>query len=428
MTASLSVAAPARTPGTAWPLALLAITITGAAAMRGVFSPLQEIAEHDLLFSDFQISLIQGFAASVPIALLSIPIGRFTDRGNRARLLLALSATWTAGAMLTVFAVDFWQMFIARMLAGAGAMCSLTVAISMLADFSTPEQRGRSMLWLSMGTMVGTSAAFALGGVLLGVFAPAGAPQIIAGLAPWRSVHLVFAIVSVALTLLLLTLREPERKEVSDAVHTDIGAALAAIWRRRALLAPLFLGQVTVVMADAAAGIWAAPVLTRSYGLTPDQFSGWVGLVILVSGILGAVLGGLAADFGHKSKLRNGILVGAVIAALASIPGAFFPLMATIPGFALMLTLLLTCGAITGLITATAIVVLIPNEIRGVCLGAFIVIGAVIGFGVAPILVTLISDALGGGDAIRYGLAATGAVTSTLAALGFIAALRAPAS
>jgi MFS family permease len=282
------------------------------------------------------------------------------------------------------------------------------------------------MLLLSMGSMVGGAAAFALGGALLGIFAQVGAPQIIAGLAPWRSVHLVFAGVSVGLTLLLLSLREPLRKEVSDAVHTDIGAALGAIWRRRALLGPLFLGQVTVVMADAAAGIWAAPVLTRNYGLTPEQFSGWVGLVILVSGILGAMLGGLAADFGHKSKLRNGILLGAVIAALASIPGAFFPLMPTLPGFALMLALLLTCGAITGLITATAIVVLIPNEIRGVCLGAFIVIGAVIGFGIAPTLVTLISDALGGGDAIRYGLATTGAATSTLAALGFIAALRAP--
>ncbi|HCK84713.1 MAG TPA: hypothetical protein DHW63_09425 [Hyphomonadaceae bacterium] len=47
----------------------------------------------------------------------------------------------------------------------------------------------------------------------------------------------------------------------------------------------------------------------------------------------------------------------------------------------------------------------------------FGVIGAAIGFGVAPTLVTLISDALGGGGAIRYGHAATGAITSTLAAI-----------
>jgi hypothetical protein len=74
--------------------------------------------------------------------------------------------------------------------------------------------------------------------------------------------------------------------------------------------------------------------------------------------------------------------------------------------------------------TAAAIAVLVPNEIRGVCLGAFIVIGAIIGFGVAPTMVTLISDAIGGADALRYGLAVSGATTSMAAAIGFIFALR----
>lgn len=406
-------------------LLLLGVTIANAAAMRSVFSPMQEIAQRDLAFTDFQVSLIQGVAASIPIALLSVLVGRFTDRGNRARLLFALSALWTVGTVFTVFAADFWQMFFARMLAGAGALCSLTVAISIVADVSAPDQRGRSMMVLSLGSMVGGAAAFALGGALLGIFAQPDAPEIIPGLAPWRSVHLVFALGAVVLTALLLTLREPARREITDTTHTDTMAALRAIWTRRALLGPLFLGQVTVVMADVAATIWAAPVLTRNYAQTPEQFGGWMGLVLLASGLVGAVLGGLAADFGHKSKVRNGILIGAVVASVLSIPGAFFPLMPGIPGFALLLTLLLTCGAITGLITATAIAVLVPNEIRGVCLGAFIVIGAVIGFGVAPTMVTLISESLGGPEFIRYGLVATTAATSVLAAVGFISAMRA---
>lgn len=41
---------------------------------------------------------------------------------------------------LTVFAVDFWQMFVARMLAGVGAFCSLTVAISIMADLNSPKR------------------------------------------------------------------------------------------------------------------------------------------------------------------------------------------------------------------------------------------------------------------------------------------------
>ncbi len=417
-------AAPSRpkASGATWPILVLALTIADASAMRNVFSPLQETAEHALRFNDFQISLIQGVAASIPVALLSIPIGRITDRGNRALLLFGLSLLWTIGTIFTVFASNFWQLFIARMLAGIGALCSLTVAISLIADLSAPQSRGRAMLALSIGNMVGAAAAFALGGALLGLLSHPNAAQLIPGLAPWRSVHLIFSGASIVLTLLLLTLREPSRAEIGDE-ETDLSTALREIWERRALLGPLFLGQVTVVMADAAAGIWAAPVLARNYNQTPEQFAGWIGLVLLGSGIIGAVLGGFAADFGQKLKLRNGILVGAVIAALLSIPGAFFPVMPTLSGFAWMFALLLTCGAVTGLITATAIAVLVPNEIRGVCLGAFIVIGAVIGFGIAPTMVTMISDALGGAGAIRYGLAATGVLTSVVATLGFGAAM-----
>lgn len=403
-------------------LVVLGLTILSASAMRTVFSPLQDIAKGELGLSDFQVSLVQGVAGAIPIALLSLPIGRITDRGDRTRLLLAMTCVWTIGAVATAFAVEFYSLFFARMLAGIGAMCAIPVAISIAADLTAPEQRGRSLLFLSLGNIAGAAAAFALGGGLLGAFDHM-APLLV-GMAPWRSVHLAFGMVSLALAAPLLLLREPTRREVSDTTHAALAPALRAIWARRAFLGPLFLGQVTVVMADTAAGIWAAPVLARSYGLKPEQFAVWMGLVILGSGIVGSVLGGVAADLGQKSPRKNGILFGAVIAAVISIPGALFPLMPDPTGFALALALFLACGAAAGLITATAIAVLVPNEIRGVCLGAFVVIGAVVGLGVAPTLVTLISGALGGEGAIRYGLAVTAVATSIAAAFGFAIAMR----
>ncbi|MBX3431143.1 MAG: MFS transporter [Hyphomonadaceae bacterium] len=415
-----AAAEPVRRRGVLVTLLLLSATIGSASAMRTVFSPVQEVAAAGLHLNDFQMSLLQGLAISLPIAALAIPVGRITDRGNRSTLLFFLALLWTIGTALCVLGTEFWHIFVARMLAGIGAFSSLTVTISMVADLSSPDTRGRSLMLLSLGNMVGAAAAFAFGGSLLGYFA--GAAPLIAGLEPWRNVLLVFAGVSLVLTLLLLTVREPARHEIAEA-SPALSVALRELWERRGLLAPLFLGQVTVVMADAAASIWAAPVLERHYNLTPEQYGGWMGLVILVSGVIGAVFGGFAADFGHKSKIKGGILIGAVVAAILSIPGAFFPLMPDAAGFAWMLLLLLTCGAVTGLVTAAAIAVLVPNEIRGVCLGAFIVIGAIIGFGVAPTLVTLIADVVGGRQSLPTGLALTGAGTSALAAIGFIGAL-----
>lgn len=415
-------AAPARASAAAMWASLLTLgfTILSASAMRGVFSPAQEIVKGDLLLTDFQLSLVQGLAASLPIALLSLLLGRITDRGNRKRLLLALALTWTLGTLATAIVSEFYGLFFARMLAGIGAMCAIPVAISIAADLSLPEHRGRSLLLLSLGNMAGSAAAFAFGGAILGALQ---ATPIIADLAPWRGMHLAFAAASMVLLVPLLFLREPARHEIAETAHASLMPALGAIWKRRALLAPLFIGQVSVVMADTAAAIWAAPVLSRNYGLTPGQFAGWMGLTILASGILGSLLGGVAADAGHKSRIKGGILLGGVIAAALSIPGAAFPLMPDATGFAWMLALFLTCGSVTGLVTATAVAVLVPNEIRGVCLSAFMVLGAVVGLGIAPTLVTLISETIGGEGALRYALAATGAATSVAAALGFATAM-----
>ena len=60
-------------------------------------------------------------------------------------------------------------------------------------------------------------------------------------------------------------------------------------------------------------------------------------------------------------------------------------------------------------------------------LAVYVVVGAIIGFGLAPIMVTLVSDVLGGPSLVRYGLALTGAATSILAAFGFILAIRSAA-
>ena len=408
-----AASAGADTPGRLSIPALLALAaaVGNGFLAQTMLSPLQEAVRLDLGLTDFQMSLTQGLAVSIPIALLAIPLGRLVDRANRVRLLFALAATWTAGTVLTALADGFAQLFVARMLAGIGMMCSLPVAISIAADLSPPDRRGLVMLILSIGKIIGVAAAFAAGGALL---AQSG----------WRDATWAFAIASVVLMLPMLFLREPARHELGDAAGAPLGVALRAIWQRRALLAPLFLGQVTVVMADAAAAVWAAPVLVRDYGQQPAQFGAWLGGIVLLSGLLGSIIGGIAADFGQKGRVPGGILGGAALAALLSVPAALFPVMPGVGGFAVMLTILLVGGAVTGLVTAAAIAVLVPNEIRGVCLGAFIVVAAVIGLGAAPTLVTLVSDALGGEAHVREGLTIVGLAASALSAFGFVRAVR----
>ncbi|WP_380783538.1 MFS transporter [Sphingomonas sp. R86520] len=411
------------------PLLALALAMAIGFTMMGAFGTVQEGAKAELHLSDYTLSLIQGLSAALPLAVFSIPIGIMVDRYNRVRMMIALAFVWTVGTLLTGLAHSVPPLFVARMLTGIGTTGALTAALSLCADFCVPTQRGRAMLIVNLGKSLGIALALALSGALFGLFAHGSAPAGFAGMMPWRSVHLCLAAVSALAILPLFLLREPARQEVAAGAHAPFKIVAGELWARRVFLIPLFIGQISVVMADAAAGIWVSPVLSRTFGLQPDQFAGWMGALLFGAGVVGAIVGGLSADRGQKSGRRGGLLIGAIVAAATGVPAALFPIMPSVPLFGVAVGLLVTCGAVTGVVTSVALTVLIPNELRGLCIGVFIAIAGLIGYGLAPTLVAAASGMLGGEAHLAQGLAIVGVVTSAISVVAFWMAMhRAPAS
>jgi MFS family permease len=147
-----------------------------------------------------------------------------------------------------------------------------------------------------------------------------------------------------------------------------------------------------------------------------------LGAVIFGAGILGSLAGGFAADAGLRSGRRGGILTGAVFGSLLALPAAFFPIAPDTGVFAALIFLLLLGGTITGLVTATTLAVLLPNDLRGLAIGVFMALGGLVAFGMAPTLVTVVSTALGGEGRIGLGLAIVGFGASATGCAGFIIA------
>ena len=205
---------------------LLALAMASGNIMLGVFSALQEAAKAELQLSDSELGLLQGLAVSIPLAVLSIPIGLAVDRRNRVKLLFWMSATWTMGTLLTAFAQSMPLLFAARMLSGIGANMSTMIAISIAADVSQPATRGRALLVLTVGKNAGTALAFTLGGMLFGVFKLTAG---ICGLQPWRSVHLSLGLASLVLTFAVLLIREPVRREVQSTARLPMLAVVAGL-------------------------------------------------------------------------------------------------------------------------------------------------------------------------------------------------------
>lgn len=401
----------------------LTLAMTIGFAMMGSFATVQESVKAELRLTDTMLGLIQGASAALALVVCSIPVGILVDRVNRVRLMIGLALVWTLGTALTAVATGTVMLFAARVLTATGTTGALTAALSLTADLCAPAQRGRAMLIVNLGKTAGIAGAFALGGWLFGRFA-SGMMPVFSGLSPWRGTHAVLAMLSLVMIVPLLLLREPARREVAASIRAPFAVLVGELWSRRRFLIPLFIGQVAVVMADNAALVWAAPVLSRHFGLQPGDFAGWMGALILVSGLAGTVLGGFAADIGQKSEVRGGLLIGALAAAALGVPAALFPVGPTVTWFAIALGTLTLCGAVTGLITSVALTVLIPNELRGLCIGAFIAIAGLIGFGIAPSLVTWTSSLLGGEAHLGTALAIVGVATSLLSVVAFLIAIR----
>jgi hypothetical protein len=123
------------------------------------------------------------------------------------------------------------------------------------------------------------------------------------------------------------------------------------------------------------------------------------------------------------------LLIGAIGAAIIGVPAALFPIMPSVTTYEAMIGLLLFAGKITGLIATVELTNLLPNELRGLSIGAFITFAGLIGFGIAPALVAQVSLLLGGEQHLAQALAIMGVIVSIVSVWGFwLAMKRAPAA
>jgi predicted MFS family arabinose efflux permease len=406
-------------------IALITLAVFAGTAARYVLSPMQELVKADLGLGDNQVALLQGMAIALPTALMSIPVGRMVDRSNRTRLMAVLALLCAAGSLLTALAQGFAAAFAARVLVAASVVAAQPAALSLVADLTDPAERGRMITLTSLGQAFGGTAAYILAGALL-AWLPRLVPtgSALAALAPWRLVQMAFALTVLGAMAALLTMREPARREsLADASAATLGASLRALWAYRALLLPLAVGMVSIGMADAAAGIWAVPILTRAFHQAPADFGPWLGLLNLGASVIGAVAGGLAADLGQRARGPAGALLGAMVGAVLSVPAALFPVMASTAPFAILLGLLLAAGACVNIAATSAVMVLLPNRLRGLCISVLVAVIGLVAFGIAPVLVSVAAGGSARGD-LTVPLATVGVITSLAACAAFARTMR----
>lgn len=396
-------------------MGVLILIVAAGAFSRTTVGPLQEAIRNSFGLSDNQISLLQGPALAIPLVAISLPLGILIDSYSRARLMLVLSLTSLVGTVITALASNFPLLMAARCIVGAAGLAVNPVALSLISDLFVARARGRATMGITMGQVLGASSAFELGGLLLARHLEPGGWQIVM---LWLTVPLVVAVGAAWI------LFEPARMDIGEVQIRHAGR-----WRElrhyQSIVVPLLSATVCAEIAMGAIITWTAPMLSRRFLLPPDRVGALLATALMVSGLCGPMLGGVIADVCQRlgGSRRTAIVLGGI--SFLSAPFGLFALVHPIALSASMLVASLTLVTAVAVMGTTLFTIVIPNEIRGLCMAILAASSVMFGLGVAPMTVSITASLFGYGRDIGPSLAIVTASAALVGGILFLLSARA---
>jgi predicted MFS family arabinose efflux permease len=393
--ASHAMDAPLSRPLT---LALLAAVFAVNFMDRQIVAILSEPIRLELGLSDTQVGLLYGFAFAVVYSIAGIPIARWADRADRARIISGSLALFSAMTIACGLAASYAQLLAARIGVAVGEGGTNPASHSLIADLYPEERRGTAMAVFALGPNAGILLGFAFGGAIGQAWG-------------WRAALLAAGAAGLVLAALTTWLLHdaPRAVAATSPTETSPGRALRSLFRH-ASMRHLFLGGAVMSIAAYAAIGWLPAFLVRSHGL--GTAAAGVVLAVLLGGLGGAatLAGGWLADrLGARDPAwRLRVVAVALVVAAPFWPAALLvshPLAAlaclAVPAAALCFYLAPSFAAVQSLAEPST---------RALAAALLLLVGSLIGLGLGPLAVGVLSDALRpahGADSLRFALLVT---------------------
>lgn len=381
----------------------------------------------DLEISDTQMSLLMGFSFALFYTLCGIPLGRMADRTSRRGLIAAGVLVWSAMTAACGLAKHYWHFLFARVGVGAGEAALSPAAYSLIADSFPPHRRATAISVYSMGIYVGSGLAFLLGGLVIHFASAQGDVElpVIGTIRPWQLIFLMLGAVGVMFCLVLLLLKEPQRQGAGVGREVSFGEVMAYIKLNRKTVLLHNLSFACLAFSAYGAASWVPAFFIRTHALDPSEVGFIYGLLIGIFGSLGIIVGGRLSDWLTARGYRDAPMRVGLAAALIALP--------TFAGYAVdslpmaIAAVGLGCFALAmpfGVAPA-AIQEIMPNPMRGQASAMYLFVVTIIGLGVGPTAVALLTDYVFQDDqALRYSLLIISVLATSLAVVLLLASLR----
>jgi MFS family permease len=391
---------------------------------RQILSLLVEPIKHDLALNDTQVSLLQGFAFAVCNGIGGLPLGRLVDTGRRMTIISIGVAFWSVMTVASGFGGRFWSLFLCRMGVGIGEASLTPAAYSVIADSVPPRRLGLALGVFSVGVHIGSGVALLLGAFVISQLAqvPAADWPLMRWVRPWQAVFVAVGLPGLLVALWTLTLREPARRTAAtragnstaaDTAEAHSGSAPAltralAYFRVNArALGGLYFCMAFAAMSSYSVNAWTVSLLIRTFGWTTSTAGHSFGLVLITFGAAGVIAGGSLGDTARARGWRGGRVLVMGSAAMAAAPFALSaPLANSASGVLMLLAPMIFFTTMVIGLGPSALQELVPNRMRGLATSIGVLIVNVIGLGLGPTAIALMTDyVLGDERELRYSLA-----------------------
>ncbi len=401
--AQVAAAAVYPRPAQAWyAVFVLALMQVVTFMDRGILNLLVEPIKHDLKITDTQMSFLMGFAFIGFYMLLALPIARLADCKSRRVIVGVGIGIYSITTAFCGMARSFATLFLCRIGVGVGAACGTPATFSMLADLFPREKLARAMAVLNFGVSAGAGLALLIGGAFAAVFLnmPPKVVPLLGTLHGWQLTLIAVGLPGLLVALLMATVPEPKR--LGPVLKSTDGGArkplplkhlLDFLRGNAAVFVPLLGGLVFSSIVGGGSRSWGAAFYMRTFHWTATQYGLVQGIVTMTAMPLGGFIGGLLCEMLAKNGRDDANMVVVTAGTILSVPGLIlFPLM---PTAALSIGVSAVSSFFLGWTAApmnAALQVITPNQMRGQITALFLFVLNVIGMGIGPTAVALVTD------------------------------------
>ena len=381
-------------------LVILTTVYTLSFMDRIMIGLLMQPIKEELLLSDTQLGFLTGIAFALFYAMLGIPIARWADRGNRSTIIALAMVLWGGMVMLCGLVTSFLQMVLVRVGAAVGEAGCMPPAYSLIGDYFLVSERTRAMSIFMAGIPISILISFLLAGWINEYYG-------------WRVAFLTIGIPGLLMGILVkITLHEPRLCSVDKTFSTQSQKPFCEIfitlWQQNTYR-NLVIALALVNFVGIGIGQWFATFFIRNHGMETGELGVWMGLTGGIGGVVGILSGGYLIDrYMAKDAVQQLNVISYAISLLFLVnlsmlflPYKYLSLLQLIPFNFLALFFY---GPIMVLLQQ-----LVAYEIRAMSIAITLLVLNLIGMGIGPQIVGILSDLLthllGSAQALKVAMA-----------------------